>query len=705
MPESTGGARRTAADVNALWKKFTESHVGRGGDPDYEEFASQYRVGPKALQKLKNQHQQGKDPTTWSRINQDKWSSRRTAGQFDYVDKLYPKDMLNEQRERFPHLQGVDDHTLAMFNHDVNLATGAPHPIRDHSVGNPTSFKWFTDRDQSKWDNPKAWMEKNGPSQRQAGQNVTQMWEKFQADPSATLRGDESDYEQFGQRFQVGPRAINKLKQQHGVGTTAAKAALRRRQAGEMGAGSPADNNLTQPIRPPLINEITGQPANGQDTEMIRIPTGDWSTASRQAQARYRRWCARHHLKAASAKNFYWYLGQINRREARLLTADDKIQDPYTDINRHDYRKDEDQIFYPQRGYEEWGPQSRPSGRPYVRDQLGPGKHRKQKVEAGLRRQAWGDDDWAPGGTSDDFNSPAAGYEYHDPYQQNGWKMTHSTDDGFTRWVHPHGHSIEGYEGPNGGSYQLFDHKGGSAGNVVDDPLHLMGIVNKAVQRKQYAMRRGAPFAGYDDFDDCTSENSDKRDPKAYCGEIKHRTEDKKTSSRKQAWSGWGPAVFPKTRQVTGWNWDDHLNGYVSNHPQRFACECGDSFPTPGGFQRCACGKQWNSYVIGSGGPSREAAAEKFLVREIPVRPDVIVANRQLVATSKARSTKLVDPRTGTIHTLIDPGQLEDGEDAGTPTMKPNPKDWANRMPPKGNPGQFSANPIGNGKRKGKARA
>jgi hypothetical protein len=45
------------------------------------------------------------------------------------------------------------------------------------------------------------------------------------------------------------------------------------------------------------------------------------------------------------------------------------------------------------------------------------------------------------------------------------------------------------------------------------------------------AMRKGAPFADYDDFDDCTSKNRDKDDPDAYCGEVKRRTEDKKTSS------------------------------------------------------------------------------------------------------------------------------------------------------------------------------
>jgi hypothetical protein len=45
------------------------------------------------------------------------------------------------------------------------------------------------------------------------------------------------------------------------------------------------------------------------------------------------------------------------------------------------------------------------------------------------------------------------------------------------------------------------------------------------------ALKKGAPFADYTDFEDCTDKNSDKNDPDAYCGEIKHRTEDKKESS------------------------------------------------------------------------------------------------------------------------------------------------------------------------------
>lgn len=53
--------------------------------------------------------------------------------------------------------------------------------------------------------------------------------------------------------------------------------------------------------------------------------------------------------------------------------------------------------------------------------------------------------------------------------------------------------------------------------------------------KRIHGMRKGAPFAGYEDFEDCAEQNSDKDDPDAYCGEIKHRTEDKKKATRKEA--------------------------------------------------------------------------------------------------------------------------------------------------------------------------
>lgn len=44
------------------------------------------------------------------------------------------------------------------------------------------------------------------------------------------------------------------------------------------------------------------------------------------------------------------------------------------------------------------------------------------------------------------------------------------------------------------------------------------------------SMLKGAPFAGYADFDACVKANSDKGDPEAYCGSIKHKVEDKQAS-------------------------------------------------------------------------------------------------------------------------------------------------------------------------------
>lgn len=197
--------------------------------------------------------------------------------------------------------------------------------------------------------------------------------------------------------------------------------------------------------------------------------------------------------------------------------------------------------------------------------------------------------------------------------------------------------------------------------------------------------------------------------------------QDKKEGQRKQAWSGWGPAQFPKTREVTGWKWDSHLEGYKANAPQRFACECGSDFPTPTGFRVCGgCGRQWNSYVIGGYGNNKEASADTYLVREIPVRHDVIVGSKKqgefgpkdhndpfytgddIPPDQQAKPIhesdghhmgiySMIDPRTGAIHELIDPGEITgEGEDPGHPTFKEPPSDWAQRSPAQGNPGQWT---------------
>jgi hypothetical protein len=82
------------------------------------------------------------------------------------------------------------------------------------------------------------------------------------------------------------------------------------------------------------------------------------------------------------------------------------------------------------------------------------------------------------------------------------------------------------------------------------------------------------------------------------------------------------------TRKVAGWDWDDHLNGYLASKSTPFTCKCGAKHAVPS-YSTCKCGKIWNSYVIGTGGDNHQASVEKFICREIPVRDNVIVANRR----------------------------------------------------------------------------
>ena len=99
-----------------------------------------------------------------------------------------------------------------------------------------------------------------------------------------------------------------------------------------------------------------------------------------------------------------------------------------------------------------------------------------------------------------------------------------------------------------------------------------------------------------------------------------------KDSGKRLAWTGFGSEVF--ARKVPGWEFDAHLNGYVATAARDFTCSCGEKHPTPS-YSTCKCGKIHNSYVIGTGGDNHQASVEKFICREIPVRKDVIVANRR----------------------------------------------------------------------------
>jgi hypothetical protein len=181
----------------------------------------------------------------------------------------------------------------------------------------------------------------------------------------------------------------------------------------------------------------------------------------------------------------------------------------------------------------------------------------------------------------------------------------------------------------------------------------------------------------------------------------------RKQGNRKEAWMGWG-ASQPGVHRVAGFDWDDYLNGYIAHAPGKFACVCGTEVAVPSGFQRCACGKQWNSYVIGTGGDRHEASAEKYLVREIPTRDNVIVASKGedcdddcdedddnsgdfavFESDDKREKESSRDfarfvaeayaAREAAIYKLTEPGELGEGEDPGTATMKQQPEDWAAR--------------------------
>lgn len=149
-------------------------------------------------------------------------------------------------------------------------------------------------------------------------------------------------------------------------------------------------------------------------------------------------------------------------------------------------------------------------------------------------------------------------------------------------------------------------------------------------------------YPGSEGFRPKAQDHSQCRHPEACVVQHPELLKGKKQATRKEAWFGWGPAL-KKQHHAEGWDWDNHLNGYVSSKsPRQFQCACGNAMSVPG-YTNCKCGKIWNSYVIGTGGDRHEAAAEKFICREIPVRSDVIVASKRKGLTLKLRSTNYDD--------------------------------------------------------------
>lgn len=70
---------------------------------------------------------------------------------------------------------------------------------------------------------------------------------------------------------------------------------------------------------------------------------------------------------------------------------------------------------------------------------------------------------------------------------------------------------------------------------------------------RKLTMKKGAPFAGYDSFDDCVSKNQDKGDPNAYCGAIKNQVEGRRQANAFDDFSvQWGNGRAPGSGPV----WD-----------------------------------------------------------------------------------------------------------------------------------------------------
>lgn len=83
--------------------------------------------------------------------------------------------------------------------------------------------------------------------------------------------------------------------------------------------------------------------------------------------------------------------------------------------------------------------------------------------------------------------------------------------------------------------------------------------------------------------------------------------------------------------RVEGYRWDDHLAAYVANERKPFRCTTAgcDTEISPPGHTTCAsCGRLWNAYAIGDGQHLASDQADMYLVREIPIRDNVIMANR-----------------------------------------------------------------------------
>lgn len=85
-----------------------------------------------------------------------------------------------------------------------------------------------------------------------------------------------------------------------------------------------------------------------------------------------------------------------------------------------------------------------------------------------------------------------------------------------------------------------------------------------------------------------------------------------------------------RRKMSSSWHLDNKLSAYVSKVQQKFACSCGAKLDVPA-YNICKCGKIWNAYRV----TSATKGDTMYVVREIPVRENVLVAGRGKTASRR----------------------------------------------------------------------
>ena len=486
---------------------------------------------------------------------------------------------------------------------------------------------------------------------RTANGSVFDLWERWKSDPNYTQRGGEPDYEAFAKAYNVGERAITKLRQQHASvravnryiawctrrGLRAADkkvmtgyhnkvgAAERRRLAAALrriatedndpyGGGfnpnsdpsqRPPSNSVGKGGTPPPVETpppnpmpnivppgpaqvgpwpVYGAPGNntaGDIPGMIGLPTVPGMGFQPHASRR-------------TARPAYPFKGPIEPEEISSRAWADKA---YADAPSFEdfaasQQDNQDQMSWDLMGLDKRKPSFHPG------EHLTAGKEPVNIAEEAATNQ-WRKMDSA---------LSAKGYKY---------------DKASKHWTKPGARPVKNHWQIKGSWNRLADYlntrqRRASEGDLLKAEGDEISTIGEYTDFADKARAQGNDAAA-NTFDDIIS------DEREHVQKFDDQLD--RVAHHKQAWTGWGPSVFPKTRQVDGWEWNERLAGYTSGVPQRFSCHCGSLFDAPGGYHKCGCGKTWNSYVIGQGGPSHTASADLYIVREIPVRPGVIVAS------------------------------------------------------------------------------